>query len=261
MKLSINHFPAATRWADRRQLSAKAILLACLGAVILTGCAEVRWPAFGNEDSPEINTRTEPIDRIYRGTLILGDVVRSFTPCGQEDRAIWVVDETDGLLRTLYTELAAGNTDAIYVEFRGTMGEAPAEQAARGYEGQVTIRTVVRADPPAESRGCQDLRPGVDFRAWGNEPFWSVEMGPRTIVFRQPGKPSMLIFPPAVPDLQKDRMVFTSTSMLDAKLKIRITLEPKPCRDTMSGAYSTWTSTVELLGKTYRGCAIQGWGG
>lgn len=261
MKIIVTHLLSSNRRGERRRFPEKVAFLACLAAVMLTGCADLRWPGFANEDAPESGARVEPVDRIYRGTLILGDVVRSFTPCGQEDRAIWVVDETDGLLRSLYNELAAGNAGAMYVEFRGTMGEAPPEQSARGYEGQVTIRTLVRADPPSESRGCQDLRPGVDFRAWGNEPFWNIEMGPRTIVFRQPDEPSMLIFPPAVPDLQKNSMVFTSTSMRDAKLKIRITLEPQPCRDSMSGAYSTWTATVELLGKTYRGCAVQGWGG
>lgn len=232
---------------------------ALVGMLFLTGCSGLPWPWSNDDGSGADAAAKRPVDRIHRGTMILGGVVRSFTPCG-EDRAIWVVDETDGLLGSVYQELAGGSNGAIYVEFRGVVSDVPPEQAERGYDGQVTVQTLVRAEPLAESRGCRDLRPGVDFRAWGNEPFWSVEMGPRTIVFRQPREPSTLIFPPAVPQLEKDRMVFNSTSMRDANLTIRITLEPKPCRDSMSGAYASWTSTVELLGKTYRGCAVQGWG-
>lgn len=249
--------PNTTR-RSRRPIPPGTAICLFMAVILLTGCAELRWPWSSSEVT--VDESPEPVDRIYRGTLILGEVVRSFTLCGQNDRALWVVDETEGLLPNIYLDLTGGNAGAIYVELRGVMGPAPSDQKARGYEGQIRVQTLVRADPPSESRGCRDLRPGVDFRAWGNEPFWSVEMGPRTIVFRQPDEPSMLIFPPAIPDLQKDRMVFTSTSMKDSKLRIRITLEPKPCQDSMSGAYSTWTSTVELLGKTYRGCAIQGWG-
>ncbi len=238
---------------------ATVLFLAWLPLLLMTGCAELRWPWSEREAPARTAPPQDPMDKIYRGTLILGDVVRSFTPCG-ETRAIWVVDDTEGLLERIYNELNDGAASATYVEFRGTLDGAPAGPASRGYEGQITVRDLVRAEILGESRGCNDLRPGVDFRASGNEPFWSVEIGTRTIVFRQPDEPSMLIFPPTVPELQKDRMVFNSTSMKDAKLRIRITLEPVPCRDTMSGAYSSWTTAVEIFGKTYRGCAVQGWG-
>jgi putative lipoprotein len=238
---------------------AAILLLAALPILLTTGCANFRWPWGASASDGRAAPPQDPMDKIHRGTLILGDVVRSFTPCG-ETRAVWVIDETDGLLDRIYAELNDGAAAATYVEFRGAIADAPAGPAARGYEGQITVRDLIRAEALAESRGCNDLRPRVDFRAWGNEPFWSVELGSRTIVFRQPDEPSMLVFPPTVPELRKERMVFNSTSMKDARLRIKIILEPIPCRDTMSGAYTSWTAAVELFGRTFRGCAVQGWG-
>lgn len=232
-------------------------LAACLLALI--ACSDSRWP-WSDEAPVASRAPATSSSRIHRGTLILGEAVRAFTPCGG-DRAIWAVDETGGLLAGIYQELSGDGKGAIYVEVRGIIADPPADKVASGYEGTITITELVRADPLGESNGCKDLRPGVDFRAWGNEPFWSIEMGPRTIALRQPEEPTFRIYPPALPNVQEDRIVFNSTSAMNPRDRIRITLEPVPCRDSMSGSYASWSASVEVDGRTLRGCAVQGWGG
>lgn len=241
----------------RPRLARLGLLLALVGAVS-TACSGARWPWPGDEAAAP-PAPAAPTSRVYRGTLILGGAVRSFTPCG-EDRAIWVVDETDGLLSGVYNELTGDGRGAIYAEVRGALADAPAERAAAGYEALLTITELIRADPLGESDACKGLRPGVDFRAWGNEPFWSIEMGPRTIALRQIQEPAFRIYPPALPNVQQDKIVFNSTSAMNPRDRIRITLEPVPCRDSMSGAYSSWSAIVEVDNRTLRGCAVQGWG-
>jgi putative lipoprotein len=226
----------------------------------ISACSTPRWPWSSQDEGVTPSSALRPPDRVYRGTLILGEAVRSFTPCG-EDRAIWAIDETGGLLAGIYNELADGGRGAIYAELRGVISPPPEDKAALGYEATISVRELIRADPLGESRGCQDLRPGVDFRAWGNEPFWSIEMGPRTIALRQPDEPTLRIYPPALPNVEKDRIVFNSTSAMNVRDRIRITLEPVPCRDSMSGSYASWSASVEVDGRTLRGCAVQGWGG
>ena len=40
---------------------------------------------------------------------------------------------------------------------------------------------------------------------------------------------------------------------------IEITIDEQACTDTMSGAYFSFVVQVELDGRTYIGCAMEGW--
>lgn len=247
--------PAAPRRGT--SLALRAMLLITLVGTAACGRVSELWH---REALSEVEPLPPPAlqDTIYRGTLIFGDSVRAFTPCG-ETRALWVEDQTQGVLGKIHAELAGDGGSGVYVELRGLVEAAPAAKAALGYDGLLRATELVRATPMRESRACDDSLLGLQYRAGGNEPFWSVEIGQQGIVFRQPEEPNLVYFSPVLPQVEAGRLIFSSLSRDADQQRIAIALEPKPCRDSMSGAYTSWTATVEFGGRTLHGCAMQGW--
>jgi putative lipoprotein len=233
------------------------LTFALLGA---SGCSTVRsWIWERELDTSRRPPVVEAPREFHRGFLSFGETTQSFTPCGQ-DRAYWVVDETGGALRQVHADLSAGRREPVYAEVRGRVGPATPEHAAMGYAGELTVGFLAHAAPAAETRGCGGVAAGVQYRASGNEPFWSVEIGPRRIELRRPDEPTRLLFPLVLPTTRPGLVIYETSTLQAPVTKIRITLEPNPCIDTMSGAYHTWSATVEVGNRTYKGCAIQGWG-
>jgi uncharacterized membrane protein len=238
-----------------------ALAFLCASLVGTTGCRTVRGWLWEREldvtrRAPQLETARE----FHRGLISFGETTRSFTSCGQ-DRAYWVVDETGETLGEVYASLSNGRREPIYAELRGTLGPAKPEHAALGYAGELTVHFLAHAAPVGESRACGGIPPGMQYRAGGNEPFWSVEIGPNRIVFRQPDEPQRLLFPLVLPTTMPGAVVYESSTLDAPATRIRITLEPNHCTDSMSGAYHTWSATVELRNRAFTGCAIQGWGG
>jgi uncharacterized membrane protein/heat shock protein HslJ len=191
----------------------------------------------------------------FRGHLVLGHEVRSFTPC--ENKAeYWVLDQTGGNLWKVYKELTHQPYQPIYVEVRGRLGPPPSDGFGADYDRQVTVRELRHAG--IETRGCAEDLKDILFRASGNEPFWNLQISENDIVFSEMEKPH-LTFPHAHPEVSDGRWVFVSTIKEPARHDIRISITEKKCTDTMSGELFSFSSQVSLDGNKYVGCAVEGW--
>lgn len=94
---------------------------------------------------------------------------------------------------------------------------------------------------------------GIDFRATGNEPGWILELdADLQIEFIAEQGNYRVITPVPVPDL--DSAQKSSYHAITPTHDLLLTIETKPCKDTMSGAQFTQEVRILLNGKAYSGC-------
>ncbi|HEX5634584.1 MAG TPA: META domain-containing protein [Gemmatimonadales bacterium] len=117
-----------------------------------------------------------------------------------------------------------------------------------------STRVVIRG---TELPICVTQRPGDvvsaspgPYRARGNEPFWSLELGAERIVFRTPDGPPVEMPVPDPREVPGGRQWIAET---EAHRLVLTVLEQR-CVDDMSGMPSPHTVTVSLDGREYRGC-------
>lgn len=93
---------------------------------------------------------------------------------------------------------------------------------------------------------------GVDFRAVGNEPGWVLDLfeGDR-IRFRYDYGQREAVVPAPEPTAAAGQTVYRAETEAH---DLTVTVSDSACTDTMSGERFTATVTVELDGRTYRGC-------
>jgi uncharacterized membrane protein len=201
------------------------------------------------QGQPDESERTV---RAFRGHLVLGHEVRSFKPCGS-DKESWVLDRTGGDLSDVYRKLTNKLYQPIYVEVRGLTGRPPRDGFGAEYDNQLTIMELRRAG--VETRGCEEDLGGFEFRASGNEPFWNVVISKDAMVFSELAKPR-LAFPYAQPSISPGRWGYTSKN---DRRSIEIIIYEVRCIDSMSGEHFSFAAKVVLNGRTYTGCAREGW--
>jgi uncharacterized membrane protein/heat shock protein HslJ len=190
----------------------------------------------------------------FRGQLVLGHEVRSFTPC-QRKVEYWVLDQTDGDLWKVYQALTHQPYQPIYVELRGRLGPSPRDGFGADYDGQVTARELRRAG--LETRGCAENLSDIIFRASGNEPFWNVQISESGILFSEMGKPQ-LNFPFVHPKVSDRKWVFLSKIQSPTQHDIQVSIDEKRCIDSMSGEHFSFTAQVTLDGVQFMGCTREG---
>jgi uncharacterized membrane protein/heat shock protein HslJ len=191
----------------------------------------------------------------FRGHLVLGHEVRSFTPC-ERNVEYWVLDQTGGDLWKVYKELTHQPYQPIYVEVLGHLGSPPVDGFGADYDRQVTVRELRRAG--IETPGCAEDLKNILFRASGNEPFWNAQISENSIIFSEMGKPQ-LSFPSPHPEVSDNRWAFVSKTQAPDQHDIRISITAKKCSDTMSGELFSFSAQVGLDGNKYVGCAREGW--
>ena len=104
---------------------------------------------------------------------------------------------------------------------------------------------------PRSIRADARLR-GVDFRATGNEPGWSLEMLQDRILFLdQEGARVTMPRPAPQVDPASGETVYAAET--DAH-RIRVLIRESECVDTMSGERSESIVALEVDGRAYRGC-------
>ena len=227
--------------------------------VLAVGCGggseeatETKAAVRGSEDAEVVIDMGE----IFRGHLVYGRERQSFKACGT-NRTSWVVDLTGGELESVYERLAINPHDPIFVEVRGQIGPAPSEGFGADYDYQLTVLQLRRAS--LEGPGCdEDLRT-TEFRARGNEPFWDIDISKRGIVFSDFGRSQKLVFPYVEASVSSGRWHYVSTTQGAESHRIEIAINEQSCADNMSGAYFSFVAKVKLDGRTYSGCATEGW--
>lgn len=188
----------------------------------------------------------------FSGHLVWGHESRSFTEC-DSGREGWVINESGDELIAVYEELTHAPYQPMFVELRGEWVAAPEDGFGADFDEALRVTELVRAEN--EGFGCRlDLREFL-FAAVGNEPFWRLQVRDDGIELRTPEMPANRVFPPARRDGQPPLVVFDSA---DAEGTIRLSLQPRRCVDTMSGARYAWAAMVEVDGRRMQGCAAEG---
>jgi putative lipoprotein len=104
---------------------------------------------------------------------------------------------------------------------------------------------------PGSIRADARLR-GVDFRATGNEPGWSLEMLQDQILFLDQGG-ARVTTPRPAPQVDPASGETVYAAQTDAH-RVRVLIRESECVDTMSGELSESSVAVEIDGRAYRGC-------
>lgn len=163
-----------------------------------------------------------------------------FAPCRDRSYAM-VEDISPGRTVTrALDEVGLGAGKKVYVELVGIV------------EGGMLKASAVNL---ARTEGRCQLPGGKDesWRAAGNEPGWALAVGAEVVVVKRLGEPDIHV--PAGP-VTVDQGVARFEAKTEAT-RLAFRFEQKLCRDTMADAVFGWTATVEVNGKTLKGCAWQ----
>ncbi|MDV7106063.1 hypothetical protein R3X26_16805 [Vibrio sp. TH_r3] len=178
---------------------------------------------------------------IMRGTAILGHETQSFVACGSNQQ-YWL--EVDPNLLNQATNLTSDPYQPIYAEFIGHLEKTSiagfdSDFAARFIVSGInvlTVENVERCDQPYRST-----------KAFGNEPFWSIEFSDEKTRYQQLGVDERGL------SLSSTRLNPTERTYHFDQGQLTITKEL--CTDSMSDSLYGWTSSLENNDTTKNGCA------
>lgn len=232
------------RFLPQYVLSAALLAWPCVGAAETQGTAA---PAAKADDVPSGSTG--------RGTLVLSADQKVFKPCGA-DREFWVNDVTGGDLSQVYEKLAGGIGKPLFVDVRGVLEQPPKAGAGSTYPRVLRIVELRRADPTGA--GCRENLRHFELRAWGDEPFWRVDVSRNGIIWSSYAAPSSVAFPYGPP--RRDGATIRYAAVRDGADRHELDLYMKPgrCTDPRTGAVTWLTVEAKLDGRTLRGCAYEG---
>lgn len=221
---------------------------AILIAALLQACAGTPAESPDSPPLPQASlTRPDSIHPqrfVLRGQVVLGHQVRSFTPCGSQQQ-MWL-DLPDDLASQAMA-LSQSPYQIMYGEMIGYL--APPSES--GYNGDYAARLVVQQINrlSAENPDRCDLAASPT-RAFGTEPFWSMNIGSQTVAFQPIGS-------------QKQNFTIKQRHLDEQQRRYRfdegeLTLEQGQCSDQMSDTLYGWRAELNLKGGEYHGCATLG---
>ncbi|MCJ7626868.1 MAG: hypothetical protein MUO50_00640 [Longimicrobiales bacterium] len=211
-------------------------------------------PATGVRPGPgaEAKPGDNPLQTIP-GFLTIGHEVRAFRPCGSEE-ALWVIDST-GVLGDLHREFAPGLDpyEEVFAVVGGITVPPPGDGFGADYPGALVVKEVLYA--AGEGFRCDYDWSRANYRAYGNEPFWSADISARGIELQRLGEGAR-----SWNRLQEESVgnEVRFTGQGPEGTSIEVTLLREPCRDSMSGAYFGLVAAVRIGAEELRGCALRG---
>ena len=204
--------------------------------------------------APAENVPAESSLAIKRGIVTLAAERTTYRPC-DEKADLWLLDQTDGVLRQAFQTLSEPAT--LYVEAYGERTQAPPSVAtARGYAGALILEEVLYAVQRQETdSSCEAQAPTYVVAARGAEPFWSAEIREKEILWRQADAPHEILMQiPATTDAEGT----VSYRGLAQGYELEMDIEGQPCRDAASGEYFAYSARASLNGREFNGCARVG---
>lgn len=196
-----------------------------------------------------------PAGSTGRGTLVLAADQRIFTPCGS-DREFWVNDATGGDLGQVYEKLAGGPGKPLFVDVRGVLEQPPKTGPGSAHARVLRVVELRRADPAGA--GCRENLRFFEARAWGDDPFWRVDVSRSGIIWSSYGAPSSLAFPYAPPRRDGGAIRYAAVREGTPRHALELVLTPGRCADPRTGAVTWLTVEARLDGRALRGCAYEG---
>jgi uncharacterized membrane protein len=196
-----------------------------------------------------------PANSTGRGILVLTANQRVFKPCGGE-REFWVNDGTDGDLERVYGKLAGGAGKPLFVDVRGVLEPAPNDGPGAAHPRALRIVEVRRADPAGP--GCRENLRFFELRAWGDDPFWRLDVARGGITFSSYGAPGSVAFPYAPALRSGDEIRYAAVREGADRHALELVIRPGRCTDARTGAV-TWLSVEgKLNDRKLIGCAYEG---
>jgi putative lipoprotein len=187
-----------------------------------------------------------------RGKLVYGHESHELTTCDGETR-YWVLDGTEGDLPAVYASLAAGPYDPVFVEVRALLIPERGIGFAEAYEAQARVTNLFRA--AREGPGCEEDLQGVNFRAHGVEPFWTVDIRSDGLELRGIDLPTRQF---GIETTSESAGLLTWSAAAEDGTVLGIEIRNGRCVDPMSGSVFPLWARVTIEGKTLTGCAFRG---
>jgi uncharacterized membrane protein len=187
----------------------------------------------------------------FRGQVVLGHEVRTFTECDSE-RQGWLFDQTAGDLGNVYETLAAEQYQPLFFEVIGYWQPAPDTGFAADFDETISVTEVRRAE--REGFGCREKLANVVFQARGNEPSWQLDVQDSKLVFTAMGSAPISFDAPEMEELTDDISIMAT----GPESSIKVVLTDTRCTDSMSGSIFALTASVQLDDSNYIGCALEG---
>jgi putative lipoprotein len=233
------------RFLPQNVLPAALLALACSG------------PASAQGDTAPTGKKSDdvPAGSTGRGTLVLAADQKVFKACGA-DREFWVNDATNGDLGQVYEKLAGGAGKPLFVDVRGVLEQPPKTGAGSTYPRVLRIVELRRADPAGA--GCRENLRHFELRAWGDDPFWRVDVSRNGIIWSSYSAPSSLAFPYGPPRREGATIRYASAREGAERHELDLLMKPGRCTDPRTGAVTWLTVEARLDGRTLRGCAYEG---
>jgi membrane-bound inhibitor of C-type lysozyme len=189
-------------------------------------------------------------------------------PAGVLRAYVWQCEDGQTLrMRNLFRE------KAVAIDLHEGMRKLPQVVSASGarYEDNAVIFWTRGSTATFERKGapavkCQEVRTqslledarlrGVLYVGTGNEPGWTLEIGPgRTLTWVTNYGQDRYAYAEAVASGDAvSGFVYTAT---DAAAAIKVTVRQQPCLDDMAGLPFDYQVIVESGGRTYRGCGYR----
>ncbi len=192
---------------------------------------------------------------IKRGVVMLAQDRMTFRPCG-EKAELWLLDQSDGVMRETFASEMQKGPAMLYVEAYGERAPVAEDIAeARAYAGTFVLEEVTYAGVQGQVRGCDAPAASYIVAARGSEPFWAVEVGDAGIVWRQPSDPKEIsLGAPQTQDAEGAVRYHASGNGHELKLLV----DAQTCRDPMSGELFAYSARAVLDSKEFNGCARVG---
>ncbi len=221
----------------------KKSLLALAPLLFLAGCSQ-QFSAGASHSEPKNSNANEPkVPHTFtlRGTVIIGHESQSIQPCGS-DQQYWI--------NLTPKQWKAGNDiqstpyQAMYGELIGHFEAPPKGGFANDYPARFVvsqINTLVAGEGASCQKGIQPTK------AFGNEPFWNIQVVDGSLVFSEIGK-------------SKQKQSITDQEFSVNKRHYQsddfsLTMTKGICKDNMVESIYGWNSEVVIHDKTYQGCA------
>jgi uncharacterized membrane protein len=196
-----------------------------------------------------------PVHSTGRGVLVLAADRRVLRPCGGE-REFWVNDATGGDLERVYDQLAGGTGKPLFVDVRGMLEPAPKNGAGAAYERALKVVEVRRADPAGP--GCRENLRFFELRAWGEDPFWRLDITRNGMTFSSYGAPTSVAFPYVPARRSGGETRYAAVRDGAARHEIELVVRPGRCTDPRTGALTWLRVEGKLNDRALTGCAYEG---
>ncbi|WP_417870542.1 COG3650 family protein [Vibrio furnissii] len=221
---------------------------AILTALALQACSSTPGPQPTPAEPPKASldqpASIQPQPFVVRGQVVIGPEVRSLTPCGSNQQLLLDLSPTQVKQAT---DLAHSPYQIMYGEVIGHL----APPSKTGYNGDYAARFVVDQVNMLSAENPQRCNlAATPTRAFGTEPFWSMNYTADGLTFQPLGGPKQTFA--------------IDSSRLSANQRVyrfedgELTLTREACADGMSDTLYGWRSELSLKGGDYQGCATLG---